>query len=118
MKGDPNDPVYLWSLEHDQLYEQRRIRHLVEQARIKGGKQFDWMKQYEAEKVRDRGTGWEVEKVEEEEREVGSGASSDEEEICEAGDRNLGKYGIYVPPKGVRHKLFNAHNRSKTFIAP
>ncbi|XP_045185927.2 uncharacterized protein LOC123543471 isoform X7 [Mercenaria mercenaria] len=114
VKADPKDPVYVWSFEHDQLYEQRRIKHLVEQARIKGGKQFDWV--YEAQ-INSREIDWDTGKDKEQEAAV-SGDSSDDEGA--AGDKNLGKYGICVPPKGVKQRLFNMHgvNRSNTYIAP
>lgn len=112
--AESKDPRYTWSFEHDRLYEQRRIKHLVEQARIKGGKQFDWV--YEAQ-VNSRGVNWNSETIKEI-GEAASGESSDDEGA--AGDSNLGKYGICVPPEHLKQRLFNAHgvNRSNTYIAP
>lgn len=86
----------------------------MEQARIKGGKQLDWV--YEAQ-VRARGVNWNSETVKENEGAL-SGESSEDEGA--AGDSNLGKYGICVPPEQMKQRLFNSHgvNRSNTSIAP
>jgi hypothetical protein len=120
VKADPNDPLYMWAFEQDQLYEQRRIKHLVEQARIKGGKHFDWV--YEAQ-VKAQETDWDTTDKRSDRDVPGSGNSTDDDDDCDegaAGDKNLGKYGINVPPKQVNRRLFNVHkvNRSKTYIAP
>lgn len=116
LKANGKDPMYMWSFEQDHLYEQRRIKHLVEQARIKGGKQFDWM--YEAQ-IKSRDTDWGLGSGKKEEEGADSGDSSDGEEGV-VGDKNLGKYGIIVPTKGVKDRLFNSHgiSRSNTYIAP
>lgn len=113
IKDEPED---VFESEQEQLYEQRRIRHLVEQARTKGGKQFDWV--FEAQ-VRARGINWgsDRRKHEGHGRGVGdgSGDSSDEEVTIET--QKLGKYGIYVPPK-KQQKVFVSQcvQKSKTFF--
>ena len=122
VKADPKDPLYMWSFDQDRLYEQRRIKHLVEQARIKGGKQFDWVHEM---KVKSQEIDWDtiIDKCSEKEGTV-SGNSTDNDDDDDnhgaAGDSNLGKYGINVPPKQLKGRLFNVHkiNRSKTYIAP
>lgn len=116
-----DEPEVLPSSDHEQLYEQRRIKHLVEQARIKGGKQFDWV--HEA-RVRARGVDWTSEKTKTETEESSEHDCSDQSSIGSehgeesGGERKFGKYGIYVPQKGASQKLFDCHNitRSNTYM--
>ena len=119
LKFVKDEPEGVWNSEQEQLYEQRRIKHLVEQARIKGGKQFDWV--YEAQ-MRSKGIDWDRDKgrVDNSASSGGETSESDTEEGPGQENRGrLGKYGIYVPPKGSKHKLFNPQpvTRSNTFVS-
>ena len=118
-----DEPGTLPTTEHEQLYEQRRIKHLVEQARTKGGKQYDWVNEAKV-KVRsvDRNSGkskaeTEVTLEDDSDLDNSSVGSADEGEEC-GEERKFGKYGIYVPQKGAPQKLFDCHNitRSNTCL--
>lgn len=124
IKEDPND-LLVWSTELKSLYEQRRIQHLVEQARMKGSNRYDWV--YEAQ-VRARkiewGTGKMLEdktenedliKMNENSSDCGDENFSQEDEC----DPKLANYGICISPKGVKHDLFNDYGmqQSTTYIA-
>ena len=116
-----DEPDTLPNTEQEQLYEQRRIKHLVEQARIKGGKQYDWV--HDA-KVKARAVDWTTGQmkldVDSKVDVDGSDNSSMGSEHGEdgRGETKFGKYGIYVPQKGASQKLFNCHNisRSNSFM--
>ena len=93
----------------------------MEQARIKGGKQFDWV--HDA-KVKARGVDWTTGKMKtdrdkEVEYDVSDNSSIGSDHGVDCGEeRKFGKYGIYVPQKGASQKLFDCHNisRSNTFM--
>jgi len=109
--------MFVWSSEKDELYEKRRIRHLVEQARMKGGKKMDWV--YEAE-VRARGIDWTTGRLR-------SAVSSAKTLISDSGVRvrarvedcteSVDSYDVCIsePPQ-----LFSSHkiNRTNSYMAP
>ena len=122
LKFVKDEPDPLPVTEHEQLYEQRRIKHLVEQARTKGGKQYDWVNEVKV-KLRNSGKCKEETQVSVKEEEVsleddsdldessvGSGSEGDD---CDK-ERKFGKYGIYVPRKGAPQKLFDCHNTQRS----
>lgn len=124
VKEDP-DGILVLLTEQEQLYEQRRIRHLVEQARIKGGKQYDWLCETPN---RTKCIDWNTSKlkehkIEKEDRDdINEHSSDNGDEIHTQeteNDRKLRRYGIYISPKGVKHGVFSVHDlqRSKTYIA-
>lgn len=112
-----DEPDALPTSEHEQLYEQRRIKHLVEQARIKGGKQFNWVnetrvKVRNAKKTSRKFTAEEAVMQQCNDSECSSAGSIDGEDSGE--ERNFGKYGIYVPQRGAPQKLFDCHNITRS----
>lgn len=112
VKAEPSEAMFVCSIEHDHLYEQRRIRHLVEQARLKGGKQFDWV--YEAQ-VKSRGIDWDsVIEHEKEDNDTKIEDLTEEDSTCTTGDKNLGKYRIYSPAKQIKRTLLSARNLDKS----
>ena len=116
VKDEP-DPLPV--TEHEQLYEQRRIKHLVEQARTKGGKQYDWVNEVKV-KLRNSGKSkaeTEISLEDDSDLDQSSVGSADEGEAC-GEERRFGKYGIYVPQKGAPKKLFDCHDitRSNTCL--
>ena len=105
----------LWSPEEEQIYEQRRIKHLLEQARVKGGKQYDWV--HEAH-MRARGIDWVTGKLKLQSGDSGDSNSDINEFHGSTG--KLEKYGIGAYGKLSSASLFDQYNsrRSKTFILP
>lgn len=110
--------MFVWSTDRDELYEQRRIRHLVEQARIKGGKKLDWV--YEAQ-VRARGIDWGTGKLKNTDEVHNGVLATGDKNTTSARDskENIESFELCVAEQ-QQSKLFSSHqiNRSKSFIAP
>ncbi|XP_052223176.1 uncharacterized protein LOC127839052 isoform X5 [Dreissena polymorpha] len=131
--GDGNEQTFIWRNETDQLYEQRRIRHLLEQARVKGGNQYDWVQEAQ---VRARGIDWNTGKL--------KSGSPEKDSSDDIGDNNrkvdngdtvfvsgakpaghdvvakFSQYGIFSAQKASKEEILCCLglSRSRTFMAP
>ncbi|KAL4219309.1 hypothetical protein ACF0H5_021888 [Mactra antiquata] len=97
--------MIVWSLDHDPLHEQQRIQSLVEHARLKGGKQYDWV--YEAH-VRHRNIDWNA---------VGNEEKKSHEtgEVKTADNQSVVKYGIYSSTsEPIKQTLFSSRSSDKS----
>lgn len=132
--GNGNEQTFIWRNETDQLYEQRRIRHLVEQARVKGGNQYDWVQEAQ---VRARGIDWNTGKLKNGNPENdGSDDIGDKDNnhkvvngdtvlVSEAKRGNdvvakFSQYGIFSAQKATKEEILCCLglSRSRTFMAP
>ncbi|KAL3872023.1 hypothetical protein ACJMK2_039994 [Sinanodonta woodiana] len=104
------------SAEKEELYQQRRIKHLIEQARLKGHKQMNWIHEaHEAMKVK-YGPVLSARILSPEDCCIWS-SDSDNESGAEDYETGLSRYGISVPPKGYVWTMFNqGPRRSNTTL--
>lgn len=109
IKADSDHETFVWSTEHEQLYEQRRIRHLVEQSRIKGGKQLDWV--YDTQ-MHARGFDLGTAKMAGDNgASSGESGHSEAEEMKRVETQGCGeKIGVCIDRKTNQLKLFSSHS--------
>ncbi|KAK3088287.1 hypothetical protein FSP39_017139 [Pinctada imbricata] len=99
-----------------QLYEQRRIKHLLQQARMKGFNHFDWLKEYESQRFRHSGS---TDSSSDSDSDNGEGRTSRHLSNCRMGYNDgvlLSRYNMKKSVKGDNRKAVPSINRTNTEI--